>query len=86
MIVYHGRYGDYLGQASAVPPEAPLVRAPAPAAQVVPATVVPAQSAAYQDLDRLNDKVTLTKAAIIVGGIALVALTMTLSSSLLRRA
>lgn len=90
MIVYFGRYGNYLGQASAVPPEAPLTRAPGPAVQVVPvvtpAPVVPAQSAVYQDLDKLNEKVNLTKAGIIVGSIVLVALTLTLSSSLLRRA
>lgn len=89
MIVYYGRFGNYLGQASAVPPEAPLTRVPEPAVQVVPVVTPgapPAPTPVYQDLKKLDDKVTLTKAGIIVGGIALVALTMTLSSTLLRRA
>jgi hypothetical protein len=79
MIAYYGRFGQYLGQAapadvSVAPPPAP---APAPA---------PAPSAVSQDLAALDAKVTLTKGALIVGGVVLAGLTMTLSGALLRRA
>lgn len=47
--------------------------------------VSPAPAAAMQDLARLDEKVTLSKGAILVGGLVLAGLTMTLSSSLLRR-
>lgn len=76
MIAYYGRFGQYLGQA-------------APAASDVSVPVLPpapAPSAAAQDLARLDEKVTFTKAGLIVGGIVLAGLTMTLSGSLLRRA
>jgi hypothetical protein len=43
MIVYNGRFSKYLGQASAVPPEAPLTRVPPPATPVIP-VVTPAPS------------------------------------------
>lgn len=48
--------------------------------------VAPAPSAVSQDLARLDDKVTLSKGALLVGGIVLAGLTMTLSASFLRRA
>lgn len=78
MIVYYDRRGNLMGQASAVPPEAPLVRAQEPAPPVTAPAI-------YQDMAKFDDKVTLTKAALVIGGLVLVALTMTLSSSLLRR-
>lgn len=84
MIRYYGRFGNYLGQASAVPPDAPLVGLQTPIGST-PVLVAPAPSAVSRDLEQLDGKVTLSKGAILVGGLVLAGLTLTLTSSLLRR-
>lgn len=84
MITYYDRHGRFLGQASAVPPDAPLVSAPT-ATPVIPVVTAPAPPAYQQDLAQLDTKVSLSKGAILVGAIALAGLTMTLSGALLRR-
>ena len=85
MIAYYGRFGNYLGQASAVPPEAPLTRVPAPATPAL-VPVVPAPSIADEPVaPRYEDKVTLTKAGLVVGAIALAVVAISLSGALAKR-
>jgi hypothetical protein len=73
MIVYTGRFGQYLGQAAPAPD---VTAAPPPP---------PAPSAISRDLASLDQKVTISKAGLIVGGLVLAGLTLTLSGSLLLR-
>lgn len=77
MIAYYGRLGQYLGQAAPAASDVTVPVLPPPA---------PAPSAVSQDLAKLDDKVSLSKGAILVGGIVIAGLTMTLSGALLRRA
>lgn len=86
MIAYYGRFGNYLGQASAVPAEAPLTRVPPPVTPVVP-VIAPAPVADVpQDWSsRAEEKVSYSKAALAVGGLALVGVTLAVSGAFSRR-